>query len=136
MMLLDYHLHSHVSHDASGRVIDHVRAAEERGLSELCFTEHLDFYPGSDGLSCATVPTEDELLAYIAEVRDADAFGRVRVRAGLEVDYKPEAERWTRELLGRLDLDFLLGSVHNVGRWGVSGPAELAQAFFDENGAE
>src|SRR5512146_1594089 len=111
-MFADYHLHSHVSHDARGLVIEHARAAEERGLDELCFTEHLDFYPAPNGLTCATIPTEEELLAYLAEVREADAVSRVRVRAGLEVDYKPEADSWTRELLSRLDMDFLMGSVH------------------------
>lgn len=135
-MLVDYHLHSHVSLDGAGRVAEHVRAAEERGLAELCFTEHLDFYLSEDGLSCSTIPSEDQLHAYIAEVRTAAEGTRIRVRAGLEVDYKPEADRWTRELLGRLEMDFLLGSVHNVGSWQVSGPAELAHAYFEELGPE
>ncbi len=135
-MLADYHVHSYVSHDGAGRIIEHVRAAERLGLSEICFTEHLDFYPSADGLSCATIPTEDALRAYVAEVREAAEGARVGVRTGLEVDYKPEADRWTRDLLARLDLDFLLGSVHNVGPWPVSGPADLADAYFREIGLE
>ncbi|HEX9015638.1 MAG TPA: histidinol-phosphatase HisJ family protein, partial [Chloroflexota bacterium] len=135
-MLADYHLHSHVSHDASGRVIEHVRAAEERGLSEICFTEHLDFFPSADGLSCVTEPSEPEILAYLDEVREVASGARIGVRAGFEVDYKPEADCWTRDLLARLEADFLLGSVHNVGKWPVSGPADLAEAFFAEEGAE
>jgi histidinol-phosphatase (PHP family) len=136
LILVDYHMHSHVSHDAVGSVAEHVRAAEERGLAEICFTEHLDFFPAADGLSCATIPNEDQLLGYLEEVSAARQHAGIAVRAGLEVDYKPEADRWVRELLGRIDFDFLLGSVHNVGTWPVSGPPEMALAYFQERGAE
>ena len=71
MILVDYHMHSHVSHDGTGAVPEHVRAAEERGLAEICFTEHLDFYLSADGLSCSTIPTQAQLLAYQEEVREA-----------------------------------------------------------------
>jgi histidinol-phosphatase (PHP family) len=136
MILVDYHMHSHVSHDATGAVAQHVHAAEKGGLAEICFTEHLDFYPSADGLSCATIPTQDQLLAYQEEVREARRHTRIGVKAGLEVDYKPEADRWVRDLLGRLRFDFLLGSVHNVGTWPVSGPVDLMLAYFEEKGAE
>ena len=136
MILVDYHMHSQVSHDGAGSIAEHVRAAEARGIAEICFTEHLDFYPSADGLSCATIPTEAQLLAYLDEVHEAQQHARGGVRAGLEVDYKPEAGRWVRDLLGRITFDFLLGSVHNVEGWPVSGPADMAQSYFREKGAE
>ncbi|MCL4532172.1 MAG: histidinol-phosphatase [Actinobacteria bacterium] len=135
-MLADYHLHSHVSHDGRGRIEEHVRRAAEIGLTEICFTEHLDFYPSADGLSCATIPSTVELERYLEEVRYARGRGPVRLRAGVELDYRPETDRWVRELLSRFSFDFVLGSVHNVGRWSVSGPKEMALAFFDERGVE
>ncbi len=134
--LPDCHLHSHVSHDGAGAIREHVRRAEKLGLAEICFTEHLDFYPSEDGLTCRTVPTEEELRAYLEEVHEVRQHTRLQVCAGLEVDYKPEAENWTRDLLGRFELDFLLGSVHNVGSRAVSGPADLAMAYFQERGLE
>ncbi len=136
MILVDYHMHSNVSHDGVGTIAEHVRAAEERGLAEICFTEHLDFYPSPDGLSCTTLPTEARLLAYLEEMREAQQHSHIVVRAGLEVDYKPEAGRWVRDVLSHFEFDFLLGSVHNVGTWPVSGPPEMAQAYFRERGAE
>lgn len=136
MELVDYHLHSHVSHDGTGRIEEHIRRAAEIGLTELCFTEHLDFYPSVGGLTCSTIPSEAELARYLEEVRQAQERGPVRVRAGVELDYKPEADRWVQELLRRFSFDFVLGSVHNVSRWGVSGPKEMALDFFEERGAE
>jgi len=135
MILVDYHLHSHVSHDARGKIDDHARRAEELGLAELCFTEHLDFYPSPDGQSCDTVPTEQQLRAYLEELRDARQHTHVSLKFGIELDYKPEADRWIRDLLPRFPFDFVLGSVHNVGPWSVSGPRESALGFFKEYGA-
>jgi histidinol-phosphatase (PHP family) len=135
-MPADYHLHSHVSHDGTGRIEEHARRAVEVGLLEICFTEHLDFYPSEDGLSCSTIPSEAGLRRYLREVRQAQGRFGVRLRAGVELDYKPEADRWVRELLARVGFDFVLGSVHNVEKWGVSGPREMAVAFFEERGVE
>lgn len=136
VMLVDYHLHSHVSHDGAGRIEEHARRAAELGLAEICLTEHLDFYPSQDGLSCTTIPSSDRLERYLEEVRELRDRSPVRVLAGIELDYKPEADRWVRELLDRFHFDFVLGSVHNVGSWGVSGPEDMALDFFRERGTE
>ncbi len=136
MELVDYHLHSHLSHDAVGRIEEHVRRAAEMGISELCFTEHLDFYPSPDGLSCTTIPSVAQLEDYLEEVRDVRGRYPVRVGAGLELDYVPEADRWVREIVNGFSFDFVLGSVHNVDGVGVSGPKEMALSFFQERGAE
>lgn len=134
LRLVDYHLHSQVSHDGVGGIEEHVRWAEKIDLTELCFTEHLDFYPSEDGLACSTVPLESQLRRYLEEVREVQQRSRVRVRAGVELDYKPEADRWVRELLRSFSFDFVLGSVHNVGPWSVSGPREVALEYFRERG--
>lgn len=135
-MRADYHMHSHVSHDARGAILEHARRAEEGGLEEICFTEHLDFHASTDGGSCPTVPSEEKLRGYLAEVEEARGRTPVRLRAGVELDYKPEADARVRGLLSRFSFDFLLGSVHNVGPWPVSGPAETAEAYFAERGGE
>lgn len=135
-MLVDYHLHSHVSHDGSGSIEEYARRAAELGLSEICLTEHLDFYPSWDGSICQTVPSLPELELYAKELREAASRTPLKLRLGVELDYKPEADRWVRDLLARLDLDFVLGSVHNVSGWGISGPRDLARAFFDVRGVE
>jgi len=134
MKLIDYHLHTHVSHDGVGRIQEHVRQAEMMGLAEICFTEHLDFYLSEDGQSCITIPSEPRLRDYIEEVHRAQQRSKVVIRAGLELDYKPECDRWVRELLERFAFDFVLGSVHNVESLGIS-DRDGAMRYFDERGA-
>ena len=135
MIRVDYHMHSHYSHDGVGSTEEHVRRAEEVGLAEICFTEHLDFYPSEDGLSCQTIPSDREIRRYLEEIEEVRQRTRIAVRAGLELDYKPEADRWVRGLLQRFSFDFLLGSVHNVDALGVS-DREGALRYFQERGPE
>ena len=40
-MLLDYHLHTVYCHHAVGTIDDYLRRAEELGMEEVCFTEHI-----------------------------------------------------------------------------------------------
>lgn len=136
MGYVDYHLHTHVSHDGVGTIEEHARQAERIGLSEICFTEHLDFYLSDDGLSCSTIPSGLQLERYLKEVREAAGRTSVVLRVGLELDYKPETDRWVRELVHLLSpsLDFILGSVHNVDAQGIS-DREGAMRYLQQRGA-
>lgn len=134
MKLIDYHLHSNVSHDGVGRIEEHLLQAAEAGISEICFTEHLDFYPSIDAQSCGTIPTEAQLERYLEDVREAAQSTTVALRAGVELDYKPEADRWVRELLHKFSFDFVLGSAHNVDALGIS-DREGAELYFQRRGA-
>ena len=41
--MFDFHLHTKVSFDSTAEPMDMVRAAEQMGLREICFTDHYDF---------------------------------------------------------------------------------------------
>jgi histidinol-phosphatase (PHP family) len=70
-----------------------------------------------------------ELGAYVESVE------RVRrdepelvVRLGLEVDYLPGEEDWVRELAGRYEWDYFIGSVHYIEEgWDVDNPNKIAR---------
>ena len=40
--MFDYHMHSKVSFDGQSHALDMALAAKERGLKEICFTDHID----------------------------------------------------------------------------------------------
>ncbi len=44
-MLADYHVHSEFSDDSVFPVNDVCALAIERGIDEICFTDHVDFGP-------------------------------------------------------------------------------------------
>lgn len=43
--MFDFHMHSKVSFDARDSALDMALAARERGLKEICFTDHKDYDP-------------------------------------------------------------------------------------------
>ena len=48
--MIDYHVHTNYSADASATVTEQLEAAVERGLSEICFTDHVDFDNGDKSM--------------------------------------------------------------------------------------
>lgn len=107
-MKLDYHAHSLYSFDGECPMEEMVAAAAERGLTELCFTDHLDF----DG----PVPHVPDFAARRAEMDGIHRrFPQVEILLGAEVSLKDDAcAARTRSALQAAEPDFVLGSVHTV----------------------
>lgn len=106
--MYDYHMHSRVSfdgHDAPERM---VRAAREKGLKEICFTDHIDFDPD------AAVQTMCFDRETYHDAYDRLCDDRVLVRKGVEFGMLPDNQAKFREILQGESYDFVLGSVHFV----------------------
>ncbi|HLI32795.1 MAG TPA: histidinol-phosphatase [Solirubrobacteraceae bacterium] len=151
-MLTDYHVHLRAD-DLDARAADNFtsanarryrEAASARGISELGVSEHV--YRFREALAIWEHPfwvqnAIDDLIAYCAFVRE-----QTDLKLGLEVDYIPGREAQTRQLLERLELDYVIGSVHFVplagggvgavdmaehGVWSSgAGPEEVWSAYF------
>lgn len=146
----DYHVHLHqhgpyTGHGPPpgeyppGHIEAYVDVALGRGVTELCFTEHLyrcvesepvlgRFWgdePKSD-LAAQTerFVTEDRTLsleAYVAAVLDAKDRG-LPVLLGLEVDFFPETIDAVIDLIKPYPWDLLVGAVHWIGGWSFDHP--------------
>ncbi|MCX6344728.1 MAG: histidinol-phosphatase [Armatimonadetes bacterium] len=108
--MIDYHLHSERSHDASGRVLDTCQAAYERGFSEICFTEHVDFDPTEE--YCGYFDYD----LYKRQIEDAREVysGRLEVGFGAEVDFQAKYSSEIRAFLDGKEFDYVIGAVHYV----------------------
>ena len=106
--MFDFHMHSRVSfagHD-TGEAL--AQAALERGLKEICFTDHLDYDPlGKMGV--LAFDTE----AYNAEYDHLDIPG-LKIRRGMEFGMDRKNVQQFQEDLKRRPFDFVLGSIHFV----------------------
>lgn len=115
---LDYHIHSGCSVDSETDMEAHCQRAIELGLSELCFTEHVDFDP-------AEVHTGYFVYErYQREIRaNRERFGdRLVIRSGAEIDYNHRFEEDIAASLRGTAFDFVLGSVHYLDGFNVSEP--------------
>ena len=103
--MYDYHMHSVVSFDGHHTGLDMAMAARERGLKEICFTDHMDYTPEMDMVFDTAV--------YNAEYDHLEVPGLL-IRRGMEFGLNPENHAQLKKDLNRRHFDFVLGSVHFV----------------------
>ena len=121
--MYDYHMHSRVSFDARDTGLAMALAAKERGLKEICFTDHIDYTPEMDMVFDTAV--------YNAEYDGLEVPGLL-IRRGLEFGLTPENPGQLREDLNRRHFDFVLGSVHLVDGMDVYLEPYWADKTYDE----
>lgn len=107
-MYLDLHCHSHYSFDGECHAGAMLAAAAERGVEELCFTDHVDF-----DIPTHHVPDFSARQAELTKL--AEQYSGVKLRLGAEVSLKdgPCAAASAAVLQG-VHPDLILGSVHTV----------------------
>lgn len=103
--MFDYHMHSRVSFDGHDTGLEMALAARERGLKEICFTDHIDYSPEMD-----------MVLDFDAYHREYDCLEMpgVKIRRGVEFGITPQNQELLRRDLTRRRFDFVIGSVHFV----------------------
>jgi len=105
MFLADYHTHSGFSFDteASVSVSAMLRAAEERGLRELCVTDHCDFAQrGFDGEAYWRMLAEEHAKNKTA----------VKLLRGIEIGEGHRVKKAAGAVLAAHPYDFVIGSIH------------------------
>ena len=109
--MIDSHSHTLYSKHATGSVDELVRSSIAAGISILTITDHAPFPVDADNRLL-----ESELDRYFADIEQARMAyeGKIIILQGLEFDYMPGSEAYTRDLLARYPLDFAIGSVHYV----------------------
>ena len=107
---IDYQVHSFRSHDGLASLADQCARAIEIGLDEIGFSEHKDFDPNDPLVSYF------DYDRYMAEIEAArEEYGdRLKIRAGVEIDYQKKFESEIAAFLAAHPFDFVLTSVHFV----------------------
>ena len=89
--MFDYHMHSIVSFDGHNTGLELAQAARDRGLKEICFTDHVDFIP-----QAAVQTMVFDVKRYTQEYDNLEVPG-LKIRRGMEfglTDGKPAALRF------------------------------------------
>ena len=127
--MIDLHVHTYRCRHAEGTPCDYVRAAADRTVTTLAFTDHLPLsrelaarVPGADGYAM----DETELPLYLSEVGEAAQLGRelgVEVLCGIEADLVQTGLKDVRALVEDHPFDVVLGSVHFIDDWAFDDPS-------------
>ncbi|MCI2057841.1 MAG: histidinol-phosphatase HisJ family protein [Oscillibacter sp.] len=112
MYLADYHIHSDWSPDGQFSMEDMAEAAVRAGLSEICFTDHIELL----AIHTATRRTFDFSVPLEAYRRVREKMkGRITVRFGFELGEAPRDFPYAEEVLRQLpETDFIIGSEHQL----------------------
>ena len=106
--MFDYHIHSVVSFDGHDSGLALATAAKEKGLREICFTDHVDFDP----LAVSQTMMFD-VNAYSREYDGLEVPG-LKIRRGMEFGLLEKNQSLLLQRLSQRRYDFVLGSVHFV----------------------
>jgi histidinol-phosphatase (PHP family) len=137
--MIDLHTHHERCGHAEGSLSDVARWAIDRGIAILGVSDHAPrFADPADHPLPETQMARSAWDGYLAEataLRD-ELAGRLDLRVGVEADYLPGTEAVYRAALDRPELDYVLGSVHEVpgpdGAWALFHPETYAGADLGE----
>jgi len=112
-MNANHHTHTYRCKHATGDVDDYCRAARRAGLTVLGFSDHAAL-PDNRWLSVRMAYSERD--AYCADLERArETFPGLTLLKGMECEYAPAYRAYFEdELLGRLELDYLVGAAHFI----------------------
>lgn len=114
MLYSDSHIHSLCSSDADNTMLQMALASYDKGVRYLCFTDHCDLdshATGEPNPNCFAFRDEmNKLFREALEGVPAD----MELRLGLELGELNHDERLAAEIAASPELDFVLGSLHNL----------------------
>jgi histidinol-phosphatase (PHP family) len=120
-MLIDYHIHTTMSEDAKGELIEYVHKARKRGLSEIGCSDHFHVEKQSYLMSF------EKLAQYAKKVISCKEEANFPIKLGLEVDYIPSLENQIKRILKDGCFDYIIGSVHFINGWGFDDPRYISE---------
>ena len=107
-MKSDFHMHSNFSYDSDAPMESMIQGAIQKGISTICFTEHLDL----DFVE----PVNVEFNRYFPTVElMRDKYrAQIDIRSGVEFGLLSHLGNACKELVNSRAFDFVIGSIHMV----------------------
>ena len=114
MFLADYHVHSSCSFDAKDRMADMAKSELAKGITEVCFTDHVDF---GDQQTMQIGPERFQLpksqVKQFIEAMEKAPEG-IDIKLGLELGEGNHDPARAKRVYAMPEYDFILGSLHNL----------------------
>lgn len=109
--MFDYHMHSAFSADCEIPMEEMVKTSIAKGLSEICFTDHVDYeYPDD------TITFDFDKHAYAEKIRQLNQqfHGQLTIKKGVEIGLQPHLLDRYEKLMDEHAFDFVICSLHTV----------------------
>lgn len=109
MKKVDYHIHTTFSPDAKSTPEEHILAAIQKGIEEICFTDHNDYF-FNDSTWVLNVDEYFKVLVPLKEKYKDQINIKIGIEVGLDMDHVNEIEK----LVSSYPFDFVIGSIHAI----------------------
>lgn len=111
----DYHVHTPFCKHAHGEMADYIESAIEKGIVEVCFTDHI---PLPDGFDSNHRMRLEEMEDYFEEIRRLrEMYPDISILAGIEADYIEGFEKYLDDFFSRYPLDLAIMAIHFIKDW-------------------
>lgn len=105
----DFHIHTSFSSDSKASPEIMIESAIEKGLKEICITDHYDFYyPNHD--FTMNIPAYQKKIGELTNKYCDKIIIHCGIEIGMDMMYKKEIH----QLLNQYKFDFIIGSVHVI----------------------
>lgn len=112
-LMVDFHTHCNYSPDSNASMVEMIEHAIEIGITDLAFTDHVDYDPDIDFVSqnwdFDRNDSERTLNRYKNEYK-----GRINLYQGLEIGVQPHLYKKNSEIVKANAYDFVIASLHTV----------------------
>jgi histidinol-phosphatase (PHP family) len=110
MKIIDYHIHSNYSLDARDSMVEIVATAIKSGISEIVFTDHIEFFVNDyNGIEASLKKQYLEFL----DLKDKYSK-EINLKFGMEVAQQLYNPIETQTICSMLPYDFILFSLHRI----------------------
>ena len=131
MMFADYHIHTYYSDDSTYPMEQVVKDAISKGITDLCFTDHVDYGIKEDADKLTTEQRQElkvkiqnpnvpqynvDYLAYVAEYHDLKEkyADKINLKLGMEFGLQIHTIPQYQKLFNSYPFDFIIMSCHQV----------------------
>lgn len=121
-MIVDYHTHTLLCKHAEGELQEYIQRAIELGLDEIGCSEHSPMPHGFDNRHRMSLAQYQSIYAPAVTEASERYKDQITVRRGLEADFFPGTEEWVKSFIAENDFDYVIGSVHFLGKVGAEKP--------------
>jgi len=131
-MLIDYHLHNHFSPDSDTDTRKLIEKMRDMGIKNICITNHGEWFD-EENEEAGVFDYNEVFPRFLKAKKDIEIlrpkYPDMDIGFGLELQYQPEAIDGIRKLIDDVQFDFILGSVHLMEGYVISG-GKNAEKFF------
>lgn len=110
--MIDNHIHTELCNHAKGSMVSYIEKAIEKGLGEITFLDHLILY---EDVKIPSMSLKEAEFYFLTISKFKNIYKeRIKINAGLEIDYAPDFIPVIEKITEQFDFDLIGGACHFV----------------------